>query len=337
MDALAAAEAKAERAVEKKTKAEQAITWLAELYQPVDVINTTPHPTDYAFEVCEARRLSQVGGLLLVEEEMPMVPASSKCPASYSDNNNIHNPTPFKHVKETTLVTELARPSTMLQLKALATTSLSMLDDSDGGTLAQATREKAVKAKALQVHGDKKGNKVVDKTLKAVEKVKKVSKEVAKAEKEKEGKATNQALEKSGNEIENTKKKHTLKKPVSEIQSLHSTEDPTIKIKIEKKPKQDSGTCDAIRNAYNAWHAEIAMSSSRDVIEMADDPLDAEGKENKKGKVSAPVKSMDVWVSPSTLLSTSDDQAHSDGKKVMVSNGHIQEQKSLTFMSQCLC
>ena len=107
---LAAAEVKAERAAEKKTKAEQAITWLAELYQPVNVVNTTPHPTDYVFEVHETHWLSQVRGLLLVEGEMPMVPVSSKHPASYSNNDNIHHPTPFKCVKEITLVTELADP-----------------------------------------------------------------------------------------------------------------------------------------------------------------------------------------------------------------------------------
>ena len=94
---------------EKKTKAEQAITQFAELYQPVDVVNTMPRTTDYTFEVHEAHQ-SQVGGLLLVEGEMPMVPASSKCPASYSNDNNIHHPTPFKCVKETTLMTELADP-----------------------------------------------------------------------------------------------------------------------------------------------------------------------------------------------------------------------------------
>ena len=286
-----------------------------------------------------------MGGLLLVEGEMPMVPASSKCPASYSDDNNIHHPTPFKCVKETTLVTKLARPSTTLQLKALATTSLSTLDNLDGGTLAQATREEAVKAKALQVQHDKKGKKVADKTLKAVEKnvekAKKVLKEVAKAEKEKEGKATNKALEKSGNEIKNVKKKHTLKKPISEIQSLHLTEDPIVKIKIEKKTKQDSGTHDAIHNAYNMQYAEVAMSSSGDVIEMADYSLNAGGKEDRKGNVSAPVKSMYVWISLSTLLSTSTRHILME-RKLRFPIGCIQEQphltcKSLTFMSQCLC
>ena len=274
-------------------------------------------------------------------------PASSKHPACYSDDDSILHLTPFKCEKETTLVTELARPSTMLQLKALATASLSMLDNLDGGTSAQATREEDVEAKALQVQHEK---KVAEKTLKVVEKnmaeVKEILKEVVKAEKEKEkeGKATSKALEKSGNEIENLKKKHTLKKPVSEIQSLHSTEDPIIKIKIEKKTKQDSGTHDAICNAYNTWHVEIAMRSSRDVIEMADNSLNAGGKEDKKGKGSVPVKSMYVQISLSVLLSTSHDihQACSDGKKLWFSIDHIQEQphlmcKSLTFMSQCLC
>ena len=56
--ALAAAEVKAAMVVEKKMKAEQAIAWLAALYQPVDVVNMTPQPTDNAFDVHEAQQLS---------------------------------------------------------------------------------------------------------------------------------------------------------------------------------------------------------------------------------------------------------------------------------------
>ena len=64
------------------------------------------------------------------------------------------------------------------------------------------------------------------------------------------------------------------------------------------------------------------MSSSRDVIKMVDDSLNTRGKEDEKGKVSVPVKSMYVWISLSMLLSMSHDihQAHSDGKKTMRSH-----------------
>ena len=46
---LAATEEIAEKVVEKKMKAGQAITQLAALYQPIDVVNTTP-PTDNALK-----------------------------------------------------------------------------------------------------------------------------------------------------------------------------------------------------------------------------------------------------------------------------------------------
>ena len=100
------------------------------------------------------------------------------------------------------------------------------------------------------------------------------------------------------------------------------TEDLIVKVKIEKKTKQDSGIHDAICDAYNAQHAAIVMSSSRDVIEMVDDLLNAGGKEDEKGKISAPVKSMYVRISLSTLLSMSHDihQECSNGKKAMWSH-----------------
>ena len=163
-------------------------------------------------------------------------------------------------------------------------------------------REEAVKAKALQVQC---AMKAVEMTLKPVEKsTEKVAKEVAKVEKEatrkweKERKAVEKALEKAANENSKAKQKHTLKKTNIEKQSLNSTNDLTVKIKKnEKKTKQDSGTCDAICDTYNAQPTPTATGSSEDTIEMINDSLVAGGsgrKVNEKGKAGEPIKSTDI-------------------------------------------
>ena len=74
VDAKAAAEAKVAKVAEKQAKLEQAITWLASLYQPVNVVNMTPCPTDNNFKVCKAHQLSQVGSMLTVKGKTPTYP-----------------------------------------------------------------------------------------------------------------------------------------------------------------------------------------------------------------------------------------------------------------------
>ena len=64
----------------------------------------------------------------------------------------------------------------------------------------------------------------------------------------------------------------------------------------QEKNKPDSSTCDAIHDSYNAWPTPSA-TSSRDMIEMIDDSLDAGGSRRKvveKEKAGAPVKSVDI-------------------------------------------
>lgn len=115
---------------EKQIRPEWAITQLAGLYQPVDTINKTPHPTDNTLEVCEAHQLLQVGSLPMVK----------------GDTNYL---TPSKCVKQDPAKTQFAPgpgPSMKQQLKVSATTSLSesvVLDESDDSPLVQAMREEA--------------------------------------------------------------------------------------------------------------------------------------------------------------------------------------------------
>ena len=234
-------------------KLEQAVTWLAALYQPANTVNKTPHPPDNAFEVHEAHWLSQVGSMLVVEGETPLAPVSFKCPATHSDNDDTNHPTPSKHVKQDATKTQTAPspgPYMRQQLKAFVMTFCPesvVLDESDDSRSVQATRKEA---------RDQHEMKVAEKVFKVAEKeAEKVKKVVEKVKREAEKVVKNTAKEKNiagkVSEKRNGKVKQnlTLKTPVSESLSLNTPVDPIIKT---KKNNSDFGTCDVIFDAYNA-------------------------------------------------------------------------------------
>ena len=100
-DKLAKDEEKERKKAEKEEAKTKAVNHLAALHQPVDILNKTPRPSMQAFTLHKACRNSQSGSMFVVEDETPMVPQGFKRVNTYSDHEDVHNPTPFKRAKST--------------------------------------------------------------------------------------------------------------------------------------------------------------------------------------------------------------------------------------------
>lgn len=100
-DKLAKDEEKERKKAEKEEAKTKAVNRLTALHQPVDILNKTPHPSMQAFALREARHNLQSGSMFVIEDETPMVPQGFKRVNTYSDDEDVHNPTPFKHAKST--------------------------------------------------------------------------------------------------------------------------------------------------------------------------------------------------------------------------------------------
>ena len=100
-DKLAKDEEKERKKVEKEEAKTKAVNHLTALHQPVDILNKTPCPSMQAFALREACHNSQSGSMFVVKDETPMVLQGFKRVNTYSDDEDIHNPTPFKCAKST--------------------------------------------------------------------------------------------------------------------------------------------------------------------------------------------------------------------------------------------
>ena len=100
-DKLAKDEEKERKKAEKEEAKTKAVNHLAALHQPVDILNKTPRPSMQVFALRKARRNLQSGSMFVVEDETPMVPQGFKRVNTYSDDKDVHNPTPFKRAKST--------------------------------------------------------------------------------------------------------------------------------------------------------------------------------------------------------------------------------------------